>query len=208
MKTGTSLKIIFIAFMLAIPLFSLNREEIITGEDRRNHIYERRVIYTSSGERYVTTRARLSACGPDIEISDSEINPNVAYTSTEFPWLNVTSGINYGGYCRNSGCPAQGGYVYIPIGGIDYLIRNGEYCYPSRCPACGGEVEVRDWGFSRCCFQIRAQKTNGHRESRPWRRADEYYYKLSMDDLGSAEYEEVRISYVGAQDPFPAPEPL
>lgn len=133
------------------------------------------------------------AIGPDLEAMEKK-DPYIEYYTSGRAWLKVVSGVNYSGYCKNNNCPAKG-YVYIPVGKVEFLIRNGEYCYPSKCPQCKNGVEIRDWGFSHCCFQIIWRKSNG-RGIRDWCRADKQYYKLSMDDLGKAEYQEVKLKFL------------
>jgi len=155
----------------------------------------------SDDDETLASFAKICAIGPDIEKDD--INPHVEYSSNAPSHCRVTIGANLSGYCSNPGCKINGKYVYMQVGKEEYLVRNFQYCVPHKCPECKADVEVRDWGFSRCAFKVLGRKTQGTKVERPWRRADDHYYKISMDDLGPAEYETVKVLYLGPKDTFP-----
>ncbi len=148
----------------------------------------------------------MGAIGPDLEIDD--VNPYsdhcyYAPGSIEEARTRITNGVNYHARCENRHCKAMGGNVYIEVGMVEYLIRNGTYCHPPKCPLCNEDVEVRDWIFCHCCFQIEWRKPRG-RGVRDWERADTQAYTISMDELGQAEYETVRIKYLGPKADLPS----
>lgn len=175
--------------LLAIPLLAMERPE---DESSRVVIKTEMFLHTDIGNS-LSMRCVSQAIGPNIEEMEKN-NPYISYGKSGRAWLKVVSGVNYGGFCKNNACAAKG-YVYIPVGKVEFLIQNGGYCHPSKCPQCKNDVEIRDWGFSNCCFQIIWRKPNG-RGVRDWRKADEQYYNLSMDDLGKAEYIEVKLKFL------------
>jgi hypothetical protein len=84
-------------------------------------------------------------------------------------------------------------------------IRYSEYCPSHKCPECNENVEVRDWGFSNCCFKITGLRPDGHINDRPWRRAKDKFYLISMDELDAEEYRVVKVLYKELDDPLPFP---
>ena len=139
--------------------------------------------------------------GPDIDPDDTK--PYVEYDKDIKPWKEVVPGVNLGGFCKNAQCKAKTSYVYMPVGMVEYLIRNGKYAKEPRCPECGAEFKVDGWGFSECLFKITAKKPSGTVCSRAWKRAKENFYLISIPDVGKAHYTRVTIQYLPENSAIP-----
>lgn len=163
--------------------------------------------FAGSEDKHTSTRSaqdHLKApCsrGPDIEQEDK--NPYIEYDKDIKPWKEVVPGVNLGGICKNKHCKANTSYVYLPVGMVKYLIRNGKYAKNPACPECGTEFKVDGWGFSECLFHIKAKKPSGIVCSRPWARAEEKFYLISIPEVGKTLYTSVKVKYLPENSAIP-----
>lgn len=197
--------VLFFGAMIIFSVFvqASDDERIIKKEKyTKNGVDYVHVWYEDGSEGAYACLDDFIAIGPNLDVPDK--NSNVEYDKGAPLWCQVTDGFNFGGYCQNPSCKAYTRYVFMPVGKVEYLIQNSKYCHPAKCPMCKKDAEIRDWGFSHCSFQIEWRNKVG-RGIRDWRRADRYYVRFSMDELGKAEYLWVKVLYKGPKDVLPSP---
>ena len=97
----------------------------------------------------------------DFTIDGSKIQ-NISTSNEAKPFRIIYEGINVEGYCKNSGCLANGERVIIPMKDkttIDFVSKDNNFM----CPICHEKVEPVTCGFYKCKFSFIGETSDDER---------------------------------------------